>query len=281
MKKQYDHNLMSSFLLYVDNKVLQQGEAYYDASGLFYDVEDVYKDRYTYASPFKQMVSDFSVTGETNPTIMRSVYVDGVLHNIGDNGLLNINHYKGTVNFDREVTGVISGNFSVKDVNVYLTTSSDQKLIFETKFFQTPKFSQTMTGLGLSDLTLPAIFLKKRGGENDGFALGGLDETIVDVRAIVVSDTQYINDAVCSILKDTKMKRFQTITSGIPFDIRGAYTGVDYNYTGVTGLNASNPTILIKEVRESTLNSDGGADSISNNLYVSFVDFELSQVRKH
>ena len=64
---------MSSFLLYVDNKVLKKGSAYTNHSGYFYPVTNSFRDYDVVASPFKQFVYDTSVTGAT---VMSGIYYD-------------------------------------------------------------------------------------------------------------------------------------------------------------------------------------------------------------
>ena len=74
MKPQYDNKLLSSFLLYLDNKILSKGEAFVNHSGLFYPVENFFNGYYTYAAPYKQIVSDASITGANKLT---GIYLDG------------------------------------------------------------------------------------------------------------------------------------------------------------------------------------------------------------
>ena len=68
MKPQFDNQVMSSMLLWFDNKLLTKGEAYQNTTGQFYSVSDEFYGYDTYASTYSQIVADASVTGATIPT---------------------------------------------------------------------------------------------------------------------------------------------------------------------------------------------------------------------
>ena len=161
---------------------------------------------------------------------------------------------------------------------MYLNDEPDEKLVFSNKYFKNPKYNQTFSGMQPDTYSLPAIFIKKRGGSNESFALGNCDMTRLDVRAVVIADNQYTTDGISSILKDTYYRRFDFVDEP-PFDVRGGYTGAAYNYTGETANALNGP--LIEEVNESTIQARGDYESINNNLNVSFVDFEITYIRPH
>ncbi len=64
MIPQFQHKLSSSFLLWFDNYLLTKGQAYTNTTGRFYYYQDervpnTYK---VFGSPYKQWVSDYSIT---------------------------------------------------------------------------------------------------------------------------------------------------------------------------------------------------------------------------
>ena len=67
MKSQFDNQVVSSFMLWFDHTLLKEGEAYTNTTGLFYDMEDEIYGYFTYALPYKQIVSDKSITGAKIP----------------------------------------------------------------------------------------------------------------------------------------------------------------------------------------------------------------------
>jgi hypothetical protein len=60
MKPQYQHDLMTSFMLWFDNHLLNKGEAYSNQTGqLYYFNDSRLPDGYkAYASSYKQWVTD-------------------------------------------------------------------------------------------------------------------------------------------------------------------------------------------------------------------------------
>ena len=123
MKVNYQNSLTSSFLLYLDNTVLKRGEAYTNVSGSFYPVSGVYSNYFTYAAPYKQIVSDASISGVNQ---MTGVYLNGNFIVPGQSGLVAINHYDGQLIFSSNKSGqALSGNYAIKDYNVYLTDKSE------------------------------------------------------------------------------------------------------------------------------------------------------------
>ena len=100
MKVQFENKVMSSLLLFVDHEVTQKGDAYTDNNSNFYQIDSLFSDYYVYASPFKQLVSDVSITGSSTPQVLSGVYVDGdgPIY-VGTSGLHSINHMQGQVYF--------------------------------------------------------------------------------------------------------------------------------------------------------------------------------------
>ena len=270
MKVQHENKVMSSFLQFVDHEVCDKGEAFTNHSSLFYPVANIYNGYHTYSSPFKQFVVDTSIS---NATVMTNVYVDGSPVAVNTNDFEGINHYEGQVYFSSDQgSNVISGSYSAKDFNVYLTSEPEEKILFEEKYYINPKTSQVLSGLAPDTQTYPAIYLKNNGGTNIPFALGGIDNTKVNIRAIILADSAFSLDAVCGILKDTHKKNVPIIES-LPFNAMNAYTGSNYNYTGLaTGMGP-----LIWDVFVSK-NVTRGLE-LSRGVFSAFVDFQLWEFR--
>jgi len=64
MKPQYQHEVLTSFILWFDNHLLTKGEAFSNKTGTFHFFDDSRLPDYdAFASPYKQFVMDSSVTG--------------------------------------------------------------------------------------------------------------------------------------------------------------------------------------------------------------------------
>ena len=398
MKPQYQHELMTSFMLWFDHELLQKGEAYSNQTGfLYYDNDTRLPSSYkAYSSSYKQWVNDSSITGETNPIIPTGFnganrgatasdeYVTGfTVSNIGSalDGYLSTTYgtfdgvYKkrnfsvnGNPVYDLEtdlnhrisktstnkwsikepnvnrivweetsanssdfpwnitswtrkndygatsstpsfsnfaysvVVGdiiidfengrvietaenfgtseTITGEFAVKDFNVYLSNESEEDLIIENKFKLNSRYgTSATTGIEPYDQVTPAIFLNCEYMRNEGFAFGGEDRSVNTVKAVVLAENSYQLDGALSIFADSARKVFQKIPfSDHPLTEYGDVKGGSYNYTGLAHTYSSQNPFVIEDVSVSKL-SDKAQNKIPGDLYIGFIDFEVSTTR--
>jgi hypothetical protein len=276
MKANYQNILTSSFLLYIDHEITKRGEAYTNLGSLFYPITGVYKNYYTYAAPYKQLISDYSLSG---PTRCSGVYLDGSFITPGQSGLLAINHYDGQLIFSSNKNSYsISGNYAIKDYNVYLTDKSEDKILFYTKIENKNRRPQTIRALQTNEVTYPAIFLTMISSKNDPFAFGGVDMTNTYFRAIVMSDSQFSLDAACGILRDSSHNFFRLVDNNdLKLNAMSSYTGTPYNYTGI----ATGAPVYIADVNVSRVSVSNSPDFVDLNpdVFSAFVDFDLESVR--
>jgi len=294
MKVQFENKVMSSLLLFVDHEVIQKGDAYTNTGSAFFKIDSLFKNYYVYSSPFKQLVSDVGVTGASTPTVLTGIYfsapgttdyTEGPMHVQSGTppwGFDSINHLQGQLYFTGDTDPVagsgISGSYSVKDFNVFLTSMPEEQLLFETKLELNPRTKQTIsTGVDSNVQTYPAIFIKDNGGRNEEFAFGGVDDTIVNARAIVLADSMFSLDAVCGILKDTVRKNMPIVEqTGLNLNALGGFTGVNYNYTGTV----DEGYMFIDRVTVSkNIANRGDFENLNPNVFSAFVDFELHAYR--
>ncbi len=273
MKPQWENRIMSSMLQFVDHEILVVGEAFTNHGGLFYKTSNLYNGYYTYSSPFKQLVGDISVP---NANVLTGVYVGGTFTEMGQGNTKGINYYKGQVYSDANITSQVSGNYATKDYNVYITNKTEQDLLFHTKYSVTPKVYQSPTGLPPETETYPAIFLKNIGGQDNPLGFGGLEDTVTNVRAVILSDSAFSLDAACYILKKTARKTLP-IVENTPFNAMGALNfstngGEFYNYTGLaTGEGPQIWDVRVSKLAPGSANLDG----VTADVFSAFVDFEL------
>ena len=270
MKVQLENKIMSSFLQFVDNEIVNKGEAFTNHGSNFYPVQNLYNGYYTYAAPFKQLVADASIP---DATIMNQVYVDGSPVSVGAGDFVGISHYDGQVYFSSDQgSSTISGDYAVKDFNIYLTNDPEEKILFEDKYHIDPRTTQTVSGLAPDVQTYPAIYLKNNGGDHIPFAFGGIDNNRIDIRAIVLADSSFKLDAACAILKNTHRSDVDIIED-LPFNAMNAYTGVNYNYST---LAAGQGGPKIWEVFVSKNVTRGQA--LNPGVFTAFVDFQLQYI---
>jgi hypothetical protein len=271
----YDNKLTSSFMLLIDNKILSQGQAFTNYSSLFYPINSYISNEYAYACPFKSLVNDISISGAN---VISGLYLNGNYVNIGQSGLVSINHYNGAAFFNTKLptNTIISGNYSVKDFNIKISDQPEYKLLFETDYTTNGKYYQSPTGIDLDAETSPIIFLRTKMDNPVPFSLGGIENKKKTIRAIIIADSEYQRMAVCGILKDMMYSPFY-IKTGLPFDAMGNYTGIPYNFNSLGNDNTYLPWIMKTQVVD--VPRQGDFKTMPKNM--SFVDFQVQTLALH
>ena len=278
MKAQFQHNLTSSFFMWFDNFLLTKGEAYTNKTGEFFYYDDTLIDSdYTvFGSPYKQWVSDSSIDGATVPT---GVYVNGNLSGRADGIVLDFDNGRALA-AGASSTDTVTGSFAVKDFNIYFTNDTEDDLIIENKYVVNSRVpSGPYTYITPYDDVAPAIFLAASTLENKPFALGGMMDTVVLMKAVVISDDPYKLDGALSIFGDSVNEVIEPIPmSGFPYTELVDLKGDSYNYTGVKEGYAGETPYFVEKVRTSKL-SDRARKAVANELYIGFIDFDVHQHR--
>lgn len=299
MKPQYHHKVMTSFLLWFDNYLLQKGEAYSNKTGVYHYMEDTRlpSDYIRFSTPYKQFVTDSSITGSPNPIIpstielldLRDNVVAGTLERIDGDFLFDFEN-GGIIRFGTALNNVmnedpnsayITGSFAVKDFNIYLTNETEEDLILESKFINNSRYGGSAgTGIKPYDQAVPAIFINSETIQNVPFAFGGEDETRMGIKAVVLAEDNYNLDAVLSIFADSRNKDITLIPfSGHPATEYGDIDGGSYNYTGlVDTYKTIEEPLYIEDVVVSKLSDKAQKQSIGD-LKVGFIDFDVYQRR--
>jgi hypothetical protein len=278
MKAQFQHNLTSSFFMWFDNFLLTKGEAYTNTTGDFFYYDDTLIDsNYTvFGSPYKQWVSDSSIAGATVPT---GVYINGNLSGRADGVVLDFDNGRALAS-GASSTDTVTGSFSVKDFNIYFTNDTEDDLIVENKYVVNSRVpSGPYTYITPYDDVAPAIFLAASTLENKPFALGGMVDTVVLMKAVVISDDPYKLDGALSIFGDSVNEVIEPVPmTGFPYTELGDLKGDSYNYTEVKQGYSDETPYFVDKVRTSKL-SDRARKAVANELYIGFIDFDVQQHR--
>ena len=278
MIAQFQHKLTTSFFLWFDNFLLKKGEAYSNKTGQFYYYADPRLDSayVAYGSPYKQWVTDSSISGATIPT---GVYIDGNFSGRNDGIVFDLDNGRALVS--GEITDyTITGEFAVKDFSVYLTNDTEEDLITENKYVVNSRLpSGPETYIEPYDDVVPAVFLSTTIGENKPFAFGGMQDTTVHANAVVLAEDTYQLDGVLSIFMDAVNEGFTSIPmSGYPITELGDLKDGEYSYTGLTNSYAGTEQFIIDKVRTSKL-TDRTRKALGNELYIGFIDFDILKYR--
>jgi len=283
MKPQFDNQVMSSFMLWFDHTLLNKGEAYQNTTGQFYSVSDDYYGYDTYASSYSQFVSDASITGATIPT---GLYAGNTLVNVGEggsDGLYAIDYGNGRSYWSGAQSSNVTGSFAIKDFNVYLTSRTEDEILFQSQYTNRNKISSVVpTGLEPDTLTYPVVYIKNDGSTNEPFAFGGQDNTIVSIRAIVIADSQFDIDAIGSLFRDRRFDQIGLLkASEMPFNQFGYYRNSQYNYTGIVNGKGSEEQLYVEDVNVSRFDRvlENEVRKFNPNVYSTLIDFEVTKIR--
>ena len=132
MKKILDHTIISSFKEYISYKLLHDLEAYTNKSVNLHQYVPARKiaGKDIYGAPYAQWTYDSSVSGAQIPTGSSNL-------GRGQSGLsIDFKNGRVLVNSGISVAGPI--NVSIPDFNLYITTTSVQKILLEKKFEYAP-----------------------------------------------------------------------------------------------------------------------------------------------
>lgn len=280
MKPVYQHELLNSFYLWFDDFLLKKGEAYKNyTTDFYYYADERIQDKVVFGSPYKQWVYDKGITAAViDPTLSG----DGTAITAGTSGL-KFDYDNGRLLFDSNFeTGTnISGTYTVKNFNIYIANQNEDSLIVEGKYKNNSRYTRALTYVAPYDQVTPAAFLSIGSTRNVPLALGGEDNTITDITAVLFAENMYQLDGALSIFADCAKQSFGNIAfTGSPLDEYGSVkaeysTGYDYNNVASTN---GGEQYFIQETTVSKI-SDTSDKMLPVDLFVGFVDFEINKYR--
>lgn len=262
MKHLVEHRILSSFKEWFDHTLLSEGEAFFNiTSGTFYQMPNVLGQT-CYSSPHLQWVSDVSISGANIPL------ASGI-------GVNYIDYENGRV-LGSSPSGQVS--YSVKEVNVYTTSKSDQELIFSTKFNTRadPYLNTPSTGAQANSVTVPCSILKCDSVRSAEMQIGGgLIEKKMQYSAIIITDSEFLLHGVGNLFADKQNTSFP-ILSVTPYNKYGDYKSTPFNYNQIkSGDYTMYDIVRIKSANFVTVQHDS-ISKIHPNLYFGKVVFDLS-----
>ena len=277
MKPQFQHKLATSYLLWFENFFMKKSEAYSIKTGAFtHFVDDRLPVAYeSFGSEYKQVIYDSSLLNTYMPS---GFYVDGVFTPFEKN--------KYMLDFDNGrfiASGIpsgsyITGQFTVKDINFYYTNDTEESIVLNIQ----EKINQSVSNIHTQyyqpyEQKIPAIYVSNESMKNKPFAFGGMNETLTKAKAIVIANNSYELDAVLSIFADSYNENIPLVNfEDHPLN---EYSSLKTGYYSYEDLKSKNEQqIFIKEVYTSKL-SDKLKQNLLKDLYIGFIDFDLSIFR--
>lgn len=280
MKHQYQHNVTTSFAMWIDHYLLEKGEAYQNQTGVltYYSDPRLPSSYRTFGSLYKQWVFDSSITGATVPS---GVYVNGTFKGRNDGVIIDyLNGRVLTTGNSIPTTATVTGSFAVKDYNIYLTNENEEDLIIENNnLAANEKFPWTGKYVQPYDQAIPAIYLITEGFHNTPFAMGGEDESRSHFKSVIFADSPYSLDGVLSIFADTMQRVFKLKDFGsYPINEFGDVKSSPYIYDDYYDNPTPQEQMFIDHVMVSKL-KDSRSRTQNPKSFVGFADFEIIKYR--
>lgn len=278
MIEQFHHKFTNSFFLWFDNYLLTKGQAYTNTTGTFFNYNDqrLNPEYKIFGSAYKQWVNDSSIDGAIIPS---GIYVNNTFSGRNSNLILDFENGR-VLSKDLPIQTSVTGSFSVKDFNIYFSNETEEDIIIENKYdINSRIILNNENYIPPYDQVIPAIFLSLNGASNKGFALGGMEETTISAKAVILSENNYQLDGVLSIFADSRNEVFPMIPmSNHPTNEFGDLKSGYYSYVDLKNQFPINTNFYINNAITSKL-TDKVRKSLANDIYVGFVDFEIQQHR--
>lgn len=287
MKAQFDQNLLSSFYLWFENRLLQEDIKAY-VTGLentfqYVEYADLPSDFIGYQGQFRQLVADSSVENTNSGIYINGDFITG---DSEENGGIFIDHNDGRV-----VLPLASGEnlditaiSTVKEVNTYIANDSDLNIILQSDFIEvgqtTPYFYNQSEKLDEKAYFLPACFISLASSENEEFCFGGKEETKNRLRVMVITRDNFVIDSVVSKFRDTARETITTIPyEDFPYGFSYSAKNFPYNYENLKENSENQGSTHIDKVTVSKIYSERLRELMNRDLSVSLIDFDLSTYR--
>lgn len=227
MKSQFNVQFLSSFALWFDNKVADAGQGYVNRGSQFYLQNELSRTGYIYAAPYKQMVYDSCVSGAT---IISGVYTTSGQFLTRNSGI-NINFQEGRIFTPYKWGPTLSGNFAQKEYNLYISTEEDAEFFLEQLYNVNSDLTYSPTGTPFLKFAAPCVILTNSANYNKPFAFGGQDESKKTIRAFIISNNNWNQEAITSLLVDSARSYFPLVSyEDVPINIYGDLKTGYYSY---------------------------------------------------
>ena len=273
MKPQFQHKVVTSIMLWFENYFLNKAEAFSTETGKFTYYNDIalpsgFK---AYGSEYKQTIYDSSISGAYIPS---GVYVNGSFSGFNNSTLL-FDHLNARIIASGLSTGAnITGAFSPKQISVYFTNDTEESVILNVQEKLNQNIANPHEFYTPYEQKLPAIYMSNQSMQNKPFAFGGMNETITKTTAVVLANQAYELDCILSIFADSYNENISLCDfEANPLNEFGALKTGYYSYNDIK--NKYKEKIFIKNVNSSKM-SDKVRSNLLKQLYIGFIDFELS-----
>lgn len=224
MNQTIGHKVLDSVKEYFNYRLIEDLAAYKNKTVNLYEYTDTeYSDLAVYGSPYAQWVYQ-SAQGITVPSGVTST---GFISR-GTNGLA-IDFINGRALMSGTQTGLsLTANVSVAEINTYLTTFSDSRIISETNSLTKPIYSPANSYIKPNSNIAPALFFRNSNTENLPYSFGGHDWTYYKIRIFAMMKNNSQLTAVGDMIRDSKNRIFPILEQSALNEYNDLKSGWNY-----------------------------------------------------
>jgi hypothetical protein len=290
MKAQFDQNILSSFYLWFENRLLGSDAKAYQinldnafTSGSFSDIPPTH---IAFQGKYRSLVGEHNVDNPNSGFFLGNDFITG---NYDQNGGVFTDYENGRLIFPQASGAEIgntalTANSTVKEVNTYITNDTDAQIILHSDFkdsatelpYQYGKTSE----YDETTYFLPACFLSVASSDNTEFSFGGEEDTRTRMRVMILSFDNYTLDSVLSLFRDTVRRDITHIPYGsFPYGFSFSIKDFPYSYDTLVAAQSSPTKSHIQEVSVSKIVSERIRENLNKNISIGYIDFELCTYR--
>ncbi len=277
MTPQFSNITDLSFFYWLQNEISTKGQTYFTGnSQLFYYNDTRLPSPYvTFNAPFKQWMIDSGITFVPNS-------VSGSFGTLtrGQSGLM-FDYDNGRVIMTGVGTGLaISGSYTFKEFNYYLSNETQEQVIFNTNYYLNPRFAPGTGAIPPYTIALPAVFVCNLNSNNTPFSFGGEDQTVQNYGLVFMAENINQINALKSICRDATYKYIpQLQIADDPINEWGDFkNGTGFAYSNLVALRGSpNNLYRIDRVMTSTLSDRWVKPNYT--IFMGLADFDISRIR--
>lgn len=290
MKAQFDQNILSSFYLWFENRLLGDSSKAYQTnldnaftSGNFPDIPS---SHIAFQGKYRSLVGEHSVDNPNSGFFLGSNFITG---DYDSNGGIFTDYENGRLIFPQasgaEIgSTALTANSTVKEVNTYITNDTDAQIILHSDFKDSATELPYQYGkTGEFDETtyfLPACFLSVASSDNTEFSFGGEEDTRTRMRVMVLSFDNYTLDSVLSLFRDTVRRDITHIPyEDFPYGFSFSIKDYPYSYDSLVAAQSNPVKSHIQEVSVSKIVSERIRENLNKNISIGYIDFELCTYR--
>jgi hypothetical protein len=290
MKAQFDQNVLSSFYLWFENRLLGDASKAYQInldnafiSGSFPDVPSTH---IAFQGKYRSLVGEYSVDNPNSGFFLGSHFITGDSDN---NGGVFTDYENGRLIFPQASgadigSTALTANSTVKEVNTYITNDTDAQIILHSDFKDSA--TELPYQYGKTDeydettYFLPACFISVASSDNKEFSFGGEEDTRTRMRVMVLSFDNYTLDSVLSLFRDTVRRDITHIPyEDFPYGFSFSIKDFPYSYDSLVSSQSSPVKSHIEEVSVSKIVSERIRENLNKNISIGYIDFELCTYR--